>query len=77
MAEEHLVLSARPREDGRWEAHVVSSDRPAPSLAATGRPTSEPALAWPSVNGPTATVALDALETELRELGASVPLTAE
>ena len=41
---------------GRWplEAHVVSSD--------------ESAARWPSVNGPTAARALEALEAELREL---------
>ena len=53
-------LVARPRADGRWEAHVA---------ATTGPP-----ARWPSVNGPTAAVALDALEAELRELiRASVP----
>ena len=49
-----LELAAQTRADGRWEAHVTSSD---------GAPTR-----WPSVNGPTASVALDALEAELREL---------
>lgn len=49
-----LELLAQARTDGRWEAHVTSSDAaPAP---------------WPSVNGPTAALALDALEAELREL---------
>jgi hypothetical protein len=49
-----LELVAQARADGRWEAHVVGS----------GGPTAR----WPSVNGPTASVALDALEAELREL---------
>ena len=61
----HAELQAEARADGRWEAHVVSSDG---SLAF-----------WPSVNGPTATSALDALEAELRELlrgSSAVPDTA-
>ena len=49
-----VELLAQTRTDGRWEAHVVSSD--------------ESTARWPSVDGPTATVALDALEAELREL---------
>ena len=49
-----LELAAEARSDGRWEAHVISSNG-----AAT---------AWPSVNGPTSALALDALEAELREL---------
>src|SRR5687767_12930063 len=49
-----LELLAQARTDGRWEAHVVSRDGPA--------------ARWPSTNGPTVTVALDALEAELREL---------
>jgi hypothetical protein len=54
QADVHLELLAQARADGRWEAHVTSSDGPA--------------ALWPSVNGPTATVALDALEAEVREL---------
>ncbi len=46
-------LLAQARADGRWEAHVVSRDGAPSGL---------------SVNGPTAAVALDALEAELREL---------
>jgi hypothetical protein len=46
--------AAQARADGGWEAHVVSSD-------------ATPAH-WPSVNGPSAAIALDALEAELREL---------
>jgi hypothetical protein len=53
-ADVQVELVAQARTDGRWEAHVVSSDA-APAL-------------WPSVNGPTAGIALDALEAELREL---------
>jgi hypothetical protein len=49
-----VELVAQARVDGRWEAHVVSRDA-APGL-------------WPSVNGPTAALAMDALEAELREL---------
>jgi len=49
-----LELVAQVRADGRWEAHVVSSHGP---LAR-----------WPSVDAPTAAVALDALEAELREV---------
>ena len=49
-----VELLARARADGRWEAHVASND---------GLP-----AYWPSVNGPTAAVALDALEGEVREL---------
>jgi hypothetical protein len=53
-ADVQVDLLAQARADGRWEAHVTSSDGPA--------------ALWPSVNGPTATVALDALEAEVREL---------
>jgi hypothetical protein len=49
-----LELAAQARADGRWEAHVTAGDRHV--------------TLWPSVNGPTAAVALDALEAELREL---------
>ena len=53
-ADVQLELMAQARTDGRWEAHVTSSD------AAPAR--------WPSVNGPTAALALDALEAEVRQL---------
>ena len=49
-----VELLVQARADGRWEAHVFSSDGAA--------------VHWPSVNGPTATLALDALEAEVREL---------
>ena len=48
-----LELAAEARTDGRWEAHVAAGTGPA---------------TWPSVNGPTAALALDALEAEVREL---------
>src|SRR5687768_5376694 len=47
-ADVQVELMAQPRADGRWEAHVTSSD------GSSAR--------WPSVNGPTAALALDALE---------------
>ena len=53
-----IELLAQARTDGRWEAHVVSSDGPA--------------ALWQSTNGPTAIVALDALEAELREWLSSI-----
>jgi hypothetical protein len=52
-ADVELELAAQARVDGRWEAHVVADDSSA---------------GWPSTNGPTASVALDALEAEVREL---------
>jgi hypothetical protein len=60
-----LELVAQARADGRWEAHVVAGD--------------ETVVIWPSTNGPTPFVALDALEAELRELfgGAGVTPDAE
>ena len=57
-AELHVELLAQARDDGRWEAHVASG---------------WPAGPWLSVNGPTAAVALDALEAELREAIQSTP----
>jgi hypothetical protein len=48
-----LELLAQARADGRWEARVAGDDS---------------AAGWPSTNGPTASVALDALEAEVREL---------
>ena len=71
----HIELVAYARRDGRWEAHVASwhaltPSRPAVNLLSmagdlTG---SWSAALWPSVNGPTSTVSLDALEAELREI---------
>ena len=63
-----LVLTARVRADGRWEAHVVSvKDADAPRLTVS-LPTECATGLWPSVNGPTPAVALDALEAELHAL---------
>jgi hypothetical protein len=71
----HVELVAYGRRDGRWEAHVASWRAMTPSRSAadllsmaadlTSR---ESAALWPSVNGPTAAVSLDALEAELREV---------
>jgi hypothetical protein len=60
-----LELVAQARSDGHREAHVLTGDAPA--------------ALWPSTIGPTVTVALDALEAELRELlgGAGVTPDAE
>jgi hypothetical protein len=60
-----VELLAQARADGRWEAHVVAGDAPA--------------VLWPSTNGPTVTLALYALETELREVlgGAGITPDAE
>ena len=70
----HLELVAYGRRDGRWEAHVASWHCLSPSPAAsdlltraTDLMSSWSAALWPSVNGPTSTRALDALEAELRE----------
>ena len=68
MQELCIALVARPRLDGRWEAHVHSWDRLGLSLSPGGETLREPTQGWPSVNGPMAVVALDALETELRAL---------
>jgi hypothetical protein len=53
-----LDFEAEPGEDGRWLASVIS-----PPMLIEQRP-----VHWPSVNGPTAMVALDALEAEVREV---------
>ena len=70
-----VELVAYGRRDGRWEAHVASWRSLNPSGAAADLRTSAADLTtnwhaalWPSVNGPTAAVALDALEAELREV---------
>ena len=63
-----IALIARPRLDGRWEAHVLSWDHLSPTPQLGDEPFREPPQGWPSVNGPTAIVALDALETELQAL---------
>ena len=69
-----IELVAYGRHDGRWEAHVASWRALTPSrtaadllILAAGLTTSWSWALWPSVNGPTSTRALDALEAELRE----------
>ena len=68
----YIELAACGRSRGRWEAHVASWHclDPTPTAAALAAAlTSTWATAvWPSVNGPTAACALDALEAELREV---------
>ena len=61
-----VELMASALGDGRWEAHVASSSQPLPASTPSDVTTSRPSVMWASVNGPTATVALDALEAELR-----------
>ena len=63
----HFELGVRAREDGRWVAHVAAWDGPPDG----------PSVRWPSVNGPTAAVALDALEAELRDLVAGAGRSAD
>jgi hypothetical protein len=74
-ADVHVELVAHARRDGRWEAHVASWNALTPSRSAADVPSLAPDLTsswsaalWPSVNGPTALVALSALEAELREV---------
>ena len=74
-ADMHVELVAHGRHDGRWEAHVASWHCLSPSLTAahlmtlaTDLTTRWSSALWPSVNGPTSTRALDALEAELREV---------
>src|SRR5829696_5810179 len=74
-ADMHVELVAYGRHDGRREAHVASWHclSPSPTAAhlmslATDLTTSWSSALWPSVNGPAAAVALDALEAELREV---------
>ena len=54
----HVELVARARANGRWEAHVASADITA----------GWPLARWRSVNAPSAAVALDALQAELRQM---------
>ena len=70
----HIELVAYGRRDGRWEAHVASWRALIPSrmtadllILAADLTSRESSALWPSVNGPTSTCALDALEAELRE----------
>src|SRR5215210_4501065 len=71
----HVDLVAYGRHDGRWEAHVAARHCLSPSPTAAHLMTLASGLTprwswalWPSVNGPTSTRALDALEAELREV---------
>ena len=68
VADLDVELMASALEDGRWEAHVAASRQPLPARTPSDLTTSQPLSLWPSVNGPTAAVALDALEAELREV---------
>ena len=70
----HLELVAYGRPDGRCEAHVASWNALTPACPAADLLSMAPDLTsswsaalWPSVNGPTCGVALNALEAELRE----------
>lgn len=65
-ADVQIELLAQARTDGRWEAHVAASSQPLPLRSAADAIRSWHLVMWPSVNGPTAAVALDALEAELR-----------
>jgi hypothetical protein len=64
----HLELVAEARDAGRWEAHVTSWRGSDPAPGSVRPPITAPEERWPSVNGPSALVALDALEAELRDL---------
>src|SRR5215217_1037636 len=73
-ADMRIELVAYGRRDGRWEAHVASWRALTPSrttadllILAADLTGSWSVVLWPSVNGPTSTRALDALEAELRE----------
>jgi hypothetical protein len=73
-ADMRIELVAYARPDGRWEAHVASWRALTPSRAtanllilAADLTSNRSAALWPSVNGPTSAVSLDALEAELRE----------
>jgi hypothetical protein len=62
------ALRAQPREDGHWVARVVAWEPPARPADRATTPLVWAAADWPTVNGPSARVALDALEAEVREL---------
>ena len=73
-ADMRIELVAYGRRDGRWEAHVASWRALTPTrttvdllILAADLTSRESVVLWPSVNGPTPTRALDALEAELRE----------
>ena len=67
-ADQHLELLAETREDGRWVARVTTWQHLNPVSPSADLPPGWSPAMWPSVNGPTAAVALDALEAELRDL---------
>lgn len=62
-----VELVAHARNDGRWVATVVAHQASGPASGSATQPASPSSAAWPSVNGPTAMTALDALEAELRD----------
>jgi hypothetical protein len=66
-ADLRIELVARAQQDGRWVASVATGEVPPFASAAAGLPAQPRTSTWPSVNGSTSTVALDALEAELRD----------
>jgi|SRR3954471_3498918 len=62
-----VELVAHHRQDGRWVASVAAGEGPRFVSGSTGLSAHTRTSTWPSVNGSTATVALDALEAELRD----------
>jgi hypothetical protein len=67
-ADQHVELVAEAREDDRWQARVTSWKQSSPASPPAFLPPGGATATWPSVNGPTAAVALDAQEAELRAL---------
>ena len=63
-----VELVAEARDAGLWEAHVASWHRSDPANGSLRPPINGVEEMWPSVNGPSALVALDALEAEVRDL---------
>jgi hypothetical protein len=62
-----VELVAHPRKDGRWVASVAAGEAPPFVSGSTGLSAHPRTSTWPSVNGSTATLALDALEADLRD----------
>ena len=62
------ALRVQPQEDGHWVARVVAWEPPAVPADRASTPLVWAAADWPTVNGPSARVALDALEAEVRDL---------
>ena len=58
-----VELVAHAHKDGRWVARVVTSEAPPFISGSDGLSANGQTSAWPFVDGPTAAVALDALET--------------